>query len=57
MLFRFEELIVWQRSFKLANDIDLPAQSFPKREMFNLSAQIKRSADSVVLNIAEGSTG
>ena len=57
MLFRFEELIIWQRSFKLANDIDLLAQSFPKREMFNLSAQIKRSADSVVLNIAEGSTG
>jgi len=57
MPFRFEELIVWQRSFKLANDIDLLAQSFPKREMFNLSAQIKRSADSVVLNIAEGSTG
>ena len=57
MPFRFEELIVWQRSFKLANDIDLLAQSIPKREMFNLSAQIKRSADSVVLNIAEGSTG
>lgn len=33
------------------------AQSFPKREMFSLAAQIKRAADSVVLNIAEGSTG
>jgi len=57
MSFRFEQLTVWQRAFKLSNNIDLVAQSFPKREMFNLSSQIKRSADSVVLNIAEGSTG
>jgi len=57
MSFRFEELIVWQKAFKLCNEIDLISQSFPKKELFNLSSQIKRSADSVVLNIAEGSTG
>jgi len=57
MPFRFEQLIIWQKAFKLSNNIDLVAQSFPRREMFNLASQIKRSADSVVLNIAEGSTG
>ncbi len=31
MAFRFEELIIWQKAFKLCNEIDLLAQSFPKR--------------------------
>jgi four helix bundle protein len=57
MAFRFEQLTIWHRAFKLSNDIDLIAQSFPKRETFSLASQIKRSADSAVLNIAEGSTG
>lgn len=30
--------------------------SFPKRELYSLSSQVKRAVDSVVLNIAEGST-
>lgn len=57
MAFRFEELKVWQHSLQLSNKIDLISDSFPAKEMYNLSSQIKRAADSVVLNIAEGSTG
>jgi hypothetical protein len=32
MAFRFEELIIWEKAFALANEIDLITQSFPKRE-------------------------
>ncbi len=57
MVFRFEELKIWQRAFELSNEIDLLTKGFPKRAMYSLSSQIKRAADSVVLNIAEGCTG
>lgn len=57
MAFRFEELKVWQESLRLSNEVDLLTQSFPKHELYSLSSQMKRAADSVVLNIAEGSTG
>lgn len=57
MAFRFEELKVWQMALDLSNEIDLLTKKFPVEERFSLSSQIKRAADSVVLNIAEGSTG
>jgi four helix bundle protein len=57
MSFKFEKLIVWQKSVDLAADIHDLTKTFPKDELFILSAQIKRAADSVSLNIAEGSTG
>ena len=44
-------------AFELSDEIHSLAKSFPKIEMFALSSQIKRAADSVVLNICEGSTG
>ena len=57
MAFRFEELKVWQKALELSNKIDIMTKGFPKEERYSLSSQIKRAADSVVLNIAEGSTG
>lgn len=57
MAFRFEELKIWQKAVELSNEIDLLTKKFPIDERFSLSSQIKRAADSVVLNIAEGSTG
>ena len=57
MAFRFEELRVWQDALRLCNEIDLLTKTFPRQELYSLSSQIKRAADSVVLNIAEGSTG
>ena len=57
MAFRFENLKVWQIAAELSNEIDLLAKNFPIEERFSLASQMKRAADSVVLNIAEGSTG
>lgn len=57
MAFRFESLKVWQNALAYCNGIDLIVKSFPKAELYSLSSQMKRAADSVVLNIAEGSTG
>jgi len=57
MSFKFEKLIVWQKSVDLAADVHELTKTFPKDELFILSAQIKRAADSISLNIAEGPTG
>nr|WP_262909310.1 four helix bundle protein [Mucilaginibacter roseus] len=57
MPFKFESLQVWQRALDLTVEIDKLTKLFSKEELFILTAQIKRAADSVVLNIAEGCTG
>jgi len=57
MAFRFEELKVWQLALRLCNEIDILVKGFPREELYSLCSQMKRAADSVVLNIAEGSTG
>lgn len=57
MAFRFEDLQVWQKAIDLGEQINQLTKLFPKDEIFILTSQIKRAADSVVLNIAEGSTG
>lgn len=57
MAFKFEKLLVWQKAVDLADTVNNLTKKFPKEEMYVLTSQIKRAADSVVLNIAEGSTG
>lgn len=57
MAFKFENLKVWQKALDLTDEIDKLTKTFPKEELFILTSQIKRAADSVSLNIAEGSTG
>ena len=57
MALRFEDLQVWQKAMDLDEQINQLTKTFPKEEIYILTSQIKRAADSVVLNIAEGSTG
>uniref|UniRef100_UPI00321737AF four helix bundle protein n=1 Tax=uncultured Draconibacterium sp. TaxID=1573823 RepID=UPI00321737AF len=53
--FKFERLIIWQKAIEFGEDINSVASNFPTIEMYNLSSQIRRAADSVALNISEGS--
>ena len=55
MSFKFEKLIIWQKSMDFGEEIFLISKDFPKDEMFNLASQIRRAVDSVALNISEGS--
>lgn len=57
MPFKFEKLIVWQKALDLTALVHEITLKFPKEELYILTSQIKRAADSVALNIAEGSTG
>ena len=57
MAFKFEKLLVWQKSLDLTFAVHEITRLFPKEELYVLTSQIKRAADSVCLNIAEGSTG
>lgn len=55
MSFKFEKLIIWQESMRFGEFIFQLSQKFPETEKFNLISQIQRAADSIALNIAEGS--
>jgi four helix bundle protein len=52
MAFKFENLQVRQKALDLCAEIDELAKSFPKDESYVLNSQIRKAADSVVLNIA-----
>jgi four helix bundle protein len=55
MSFKFEKLLIWQKSMNLGEDINLIAMTFPKKEIYNLCSQKVRACDSIALNISEGS--
>ena len=55
--FRFEKLQIWQKAMDFGEEINAVAGGFPEREKFNLASQILRAADSIALNISEGSIG
>jgi four helix bundle protein len=55
MKFKFEDFIIWQKGMDLGENMISLAYKFPKVELYNLSLQIRRASDSVVLNFSEGS--
>jgi four helix bundle protein len=56
MPFKFENLRVFHYALEINDQICVLVKNFPKDELFILTSQMKRAADSVVLNITEGST-
>ncbi len=50
----YRELIVWEKSMSLVNQIYKVSKQFPNDENFGLTSQLRRSAVSVPSNIAEG---
>ena len=50
----FQDLIVWQKSYKFVLNIYKLTNEFPKSEIYGLSSQFRRAAVSISANIAEG---
>ncbi len=49
----FRDLIVFQKSYRLAMEIFEISKTFPKEEKYSLTDQIRRSSRSIPTNIAE----
>ena len=50
----FEDLVVWQKAHAFVLAVYRLTESFPEREKFGLSHQMRRAAVSIPANIAEG---
>ncbi len=55
MTYKFEKLEVWTKSKESLKNIYILCNKMPKSEERNLIDQLRRSATSILLNIAEGS--
>ena len=50
----YKELIVWQKSMDLVNEIYLLTSKFPKEEIYGIISQMRRAAVSIPSLVAEG---
>lgn len=55
--FKFEDITIYTTAMEFGEVVNNQTKKFPKVERFELSTQFKRAADSIALNIAEGSGG
>ena len=53
--FKFEDLQVYQKAIDFGEFVNDQIEQFPKHEIYKLSSQFIRAADSIAFNIAEGS--
>ena len=49
----FHQLKIWRDGYELLMQVYDIADTFPHKEIYNLSSQLPRSANSIVANIAE----
>lgn len=55
--FKFENLAIYTKAMEFGEIVNSLTKKFPKEERFELTSQFKRAADSLALNISEGSSG
>jgi four helix bundle protein len=55
--YKFQELTVYQMALDYVDNVYSLSSRLPSSEQFNLRSQLERATTSIVLNIAEGSTG
>lgn len=55
--FKFEDLTIYMVAMEFGEVVNIQSKKFPREERFELTSQFKRVADSIALNIAEGSGG
>ena len=57
MSYKFQRLDVYHLALDYVDKVYGLSKNLPDSERFNLQSQLERAATSIVLNIAEGSTG
>src|SRR3972149_110992 len=50
----FRKLKVYQNALHFTRTVRVVTRTFPKDELYSLTTQFRRAADSIVLNISEG---
>ncbi len=50
----FQDLVVWQKAHQFVLSVYRSTASFPKREIYGLTPQLRGAAVSIPVNIAEG---
>lgn len=56
-MYKFQKLEIYKLGLNYLDMIYVVSERLPKSEEYNLKSQLNRAAVSIVLNIAEGSTG
>ena len=52
---RFTDLEAWKNGLLLVQEVYSITQTFPREEIYGMTAQLRRSSTSILANIAEGS--
>lgn len=50
----YRDLVVWQKAMALAEAVYRLSDTFPGREQFGITSQLRRAAVSIAANLAEG---